>query len=92
MDCTEMLLKYKGIVLVLLSRRYAANVMKAIYDKVFKFKIIWKPFKTDIHSVHVIYFANEVLSNFTPSVLLVLFINYFLVRASARELLWGCYC
>lgn len=31
-----MLLKYKGVALVLLSRRYAADFKKAIYVKVFK--------------------------------------------------------
>lgn len=36
MNFTEMLLKYKGVTLVLLSRRYTAIVRKAIYVKVFK--------------------------------------------------------
>lgn len=31
-----MLLKYKGLVLVLLSRRYTADVREAVYVKVFK--------------------------------------------------------
>lgn len=31
-----MLLKYKGVALVLLSRRYTADVKKAIYVKVFE--------------------------------------------------------
>lgn len=38
MNCTEMLLKYKGVALVLLSRRYAASVMKAIYVNIFKLR------------------------------------------------------
>lgn len=36
MNFTEMLLKYKGVTLMLLSRTYTANVKKAIYVKVFK--------------------------------------------------------
>lgn len=55
-------------------------------------QIIWKLLKTDIYSAHVIYFAYEALSDFTPSVLLALLINYFLVRPSVGELLCACYC
>lgn len=55
-------------------------------------QMIWKLLKTDTYSAPVIYFADEALTDFTPSVLLALLINSFLVRAPFGELLCAYYC
>lgn len=47
-----------------------------------------KLLKTDTYSALVINFADEAVTDFTPSVLLALLINSFLVRALVQELFY----
>lgn len=55
-------------------------------------QMIWKLLKTDTSSALEIYFADEALTDFTPSVLIALLINSFPVRAAFGELLCAYYC